>query len=120
MDGDRLLDAVGIVLVLAVVASLLFVGMMVVDPPENTHDEPTTDWTLQRENDTHVRIVHAGGESVHADDLMVTVDGDRQTVTASGRVNEGDALVVAAEPGSNIELYWTGGRGGPVLLSTWR
>lgn len=119
MDGDRLLTVLGIVLVLGVVGAAVFVGALIVNPPENPHDAPDADWRVDRINETSVRIVHAGGKPIPAEELLVTVDGNRRAFAASGRIATGDGLVVPAARGSNVELYWTGGRGGPVLLTRW-
>jgi len=119
MDGDHLLTAVGIVLGLVVVGAVVFVGLLVVNPPDNPHDSPEANWTLDRPNDTHARIVHAGGEPVPAEVLLVIVDGNRREFAASGTIVEGDALVVPAAEGAVVELYWTGGRG-EVILKRWQ
>lgn len=121
MDGNRLLNTVGVVLVLAVVGGVVFVGALVVNPPENPQNAPEVNWTLERANDTHVRIVHAGGEPLGADELLVSVDGNRREfATSDPTVGEGDELVVRAAEGTNVELHWTGGERGAVFLARWR
>lgn len=120
-NGDRVLNLVGGLLVVAVISSfalLVFVGM---DAPASSPN-PETDWTLDRVNDTHVRFVHAGGESVDAAELKATVDGRARPVSWSGQVTEGESGVVRARTGSQriVRLYWTGGRADRELLQQWR
>lgn len=119
MDGDSILNAVGVVLVLAVVGAVAFVGLLIVHPPANPYDEPRANWTLDRVNGTYVRIVHDGGQAVPAEDLVITVDGHPRDFVGSGRLDEGDALLLRARTDSKIVLYWTGGPGRRVFLAGW-
>lgn len=118
-DGDRLLTAVGVglFLLIAFAVSVVVLGAMNPSPGEAT---PEVDWELDPVNATHVRIVHAGGDSVPVEELTVTVGGRERRVTWSGTVGEGDAGTFRAEENDVIRLYWTGGSGTRDTLETWR
>lgn len=120
-DDDRLLDYLG---VFVAVTLLLMVGALVLAfagaPGDRTAEAPGAEWSLERVNDTHVRVVHAGGRPVPADRLVVTVDGYRRRPTWSGLVSRGDATLVRAGTDLLVRLYWTTDRGDRVLLATWR
>lgn len=120
-DGDRVLNLVGGLLVVAVIGSLALLVLVGMDAPASPAG-PETDWTLERINDTHVRIVHAGGDPVDASELKATVDGRARPVSWSGRITEGDAGVVRARSGAQrlVRLYWVGGRADRELLERWR
>ena len=118
-SGDRLLDLVGIVLLLVLVSSLsllVFVGM---NPGSVEGDAPNADWSLQRVNASQVEITHTGGEPVSAENLAVIVNGRPRPVSWSGRLTEGDSRVVRVESGQ-LGLYWTGGSGDRILLKQWQ
>lgn len=115
-----MLNAIGVVLVLVLLGGVVLVVVTAVSPPESTTGAPDANWTLERVNQTHVKIAHAGGEPVSASELLVTVGGDRRVVTVEGVVAEGDAFIVAAEEGAYVQLYWTGGEGGADPLATWQ
>lgn len=121
-DRDWLLDAIGIVLVLSVVAGLVLVGFAAMNanaPSERTADPPNVTWSLQPVNATHVRIGHDGGEAVAASDILVTVNGNKRSMTWSGRLTRGDASIIGASRGDLVQLFWTGGEGN-YQLSSWR
>lgn len=120
-DADRLLDlgglAIGVTLLLMIAAlAVAFVG----GSNSGATGGPPTEWTLDRVNDTHVRIVHAGGEPVAADRLVVSVDGYDRRVTWEGTVSEGDAGIVRAGPDLLVRLYWITEQGERVRLDDWR
>lgn len=121
-DGDALLNIVGAVLVVAVVGGIVFVGLLVAGGgPDGGRSPPAAEWTLERINDTHVRIVHAGGDPVRVGDLVVTADGrERHPSWSAGTLTEGEAGVFrATRARALVRLYWTGDRGRD-LLETWR
>jgi len=106
-DGERLLDLVGVALAVALVAGLaMVIALGISGGPDGTEDAPVANWNPERINDTHVRIIHAGGDPVDTDGLVVTVGGNRRTVTWSKTLFEGDAGVVRARTGETVELYW--------------
>ena len=120
-NGDRLITALIIVLVLFIglsVGLLIFVAMNA--PSNETNQTPQVTWTLQRENSTYVRIVHVGGEPVSTMNLSVTVNGVRRTVTWSGALTEGESGLVRARTNAIVQLYWVGGRGDRALLRRWQ
>lgn len=120
-DGDRLLDVVGLLLVLGFVAGvvlLVLIGMG--GGPDRPEEPPVTNWHAERVNETHVRIIHAGGDPVETGDLLVTVDGSERAVSWSRTVFEGDAGVVRAREGATVELYWQPDRRSDrELLRSW-
>lgn len=122
MDGDRLLNVMGLLLVLGLVggtATLVAVGMN--SDSGETVEKPVANWNAERVNDTYVRITHAGGDPVDTDRLVVTVGGNERTVTWSETVFPGDAGLVQASPGTTVELYWQRDRATDrELLRSWQ
>lgn len=120
-DGDRLLNIIGAVLVLALIASL---GLTVF-AALNSSPSPQTDrasdinWRLQRINVTHARITHVGGGSISAAELTVTVDGRARSTSWSGSLTNKDTSVVQARGGQVVRLYWTSARDDRKLLKQW-
>lgn len=116
-DGGRVLTAIGVVIVLFI---LMAVAALVIAAASTTGtDVPDASWELDRINETHVRIVHAGGDAVDADRLVVSVDGYERTVTWSGEVGEGDGGSVFAQSGTEVTLYWTRERRPRTHLASW-
>ncbi|MFB6302160.1 MAG: hypothetical protein ABEH78_04795 [Haloferacaceae archaeon] len=120
-DGDRLLDlgglVIGVLLLLMLGALVLaFVGA----PSGGATGGPPVEWSVERVNDTHVRITHAGGETVSADRLVVSVDGYDRDVTWEGRITEGDSGVVRAGTNRVVTLYWLTEQGERIRLDDWR
>jgi hypothetical protein len=120
-DADRLLDIGGIVLGVTI---LLMIGALAVAfveaPSGGTSGGPPSEWSLERVNDTHVRITHEGGEAVATDRLVVTVDGHNRRVTWEGTVVEGDSGTVRAGSDRLVRLYWVTDQGERVRLDDWR
>lgn len=118
-DGDRILRLVGIGLVAAIVVALGIMAVAFASGPTESADIEA-EWDLERVNDTHARIVHAGGEPVEGENLVVTVDSYERQVRLRSVVVEGDAIVFEARPDQVIRLYWDAGQGESDLLGTWR
>ena len=119
-DGDRLLTAIGIALVIGIVVGLGILILAAVNAPSDSAGHaPQATWTLDRVNTTHVRIIHAGGQPVSTANLSVTVNGVHRPVTWSGTLTEGDSGLVAAKSSAAVQLYWIGGRGDRVLFQRW-
>lgn len=121
IDDDRLLDVIGV----AVIAFILLAVVVLVlagatAPSREGIAPPDTDWTIERADGSHVRIVHAGGEPVDASRLVVSVAGVERSPGRSDRLAEGDAVVVPATPGQTVELYWVSGRDERVRLKRWQ
>lgn len=130
-DGDRLLTIGGIVLGLTILLMLGVIAITFAHPPRGGANSPDAEWTLDRVNATHVRLTHAGGESVSAGRLVVTVggndrrvtwtaDGVERRVTYAGPVSEGDSGVFRARADRLVRLYWETDRGERVRLDDWR
>jgi hypothetical protein len=119
-DGERILDLIGIILVMFIIVSvgILILAAMNV-PSQRSADEPEVDWALTRTNATHVQITHDSGEPVPASELIVTVNGFERRVTWSGLISQGDSGVVRGDRQQVVRLYWTGGLGDRSLLASW-
>lgn len=119
-SGSRLLTLVGVVLVAFIAFQLVVVALVFLNPPdERAAEAPATTWRVERVNETHVRIVHAGGETVDSANLTVTVNGFQRRASWPDRVGEGDGSAVLADPGGRVRLYWTGGEGDRDILAQW-
>ncbi|MFB6161594.1 MAG: hypothetical protein ABEJ61_10540 [Haloferacaceae archaeon] len=120
-DGDRVLDLVGAALAATILVSVGLLAFSAATAPTGAPaDAPSADWSLDRTNETHVRIVHVGGEPVAARSLVVTVGGtDRRVDGWSGTVARGDGGVVRALAGEVVRLYWTTDDGERVRLASW-
>jgi FlaG/FlaF family flagellin (archaellin) len=116
-DGDRLLDLIGVVLVVAVAAGVGVVALNVGSAEESTR--PEADWTVERVNDTHVKVVHAGGDPLPAERLLVTTDGVPRSADWPDPVTEDDAATVRAREGTVVKLFWDGGRTRQTLVDSW-
>jgi len=78
---------------------------------------PEADWAVERVNDTHVRVTHAGGEPVRPDELRVTADSVRRATSWTDPISEGDSTVVDATDGTLIRVVWNGGRGDRSIMA---
>jgi hypothetical protein len=113
LSRDRKLDVLGVILAIGIV---LGVGLGVFAALEGAQGggEPTPELNVsaERVNDTHVRLVHAGGDTVRGEDLVITVNNrERGQETFPTSYAEGDSTVVRAAAERTITVYWTGGRG---------
>lgn len=107
-DGDTILRLVGAALVLGIV----FAGGVVAlnfDTPESG-GAPDANWTVERVNDSHVRVTHAGGDPVRTENLHVTVDGLERSTNFTDPVAPDDSTVVPANDGSFVRITWEGER----------
>lgn len=116
-DGDRVLTVIGAAIVLFILAAV--VALAIAAASDTATDAPDASWELDRVNGTHVRIVHAGGEPVDADRLVVSVDGYERTVTWDGEIAEGDGGILIAGTDTVVKLYWTRERRPRTLLASW-
>lgn len=120
IDDDRLLDVVGIVLVVFIViavAVLILAG--VTAPSRQSAEPPEANWTIERVDDGHVNVTHAGGESVDATKLVVSVAGVERAPDRSDVITEGESLQAPARSGQYVRLYWVGSRDERTLLAEW-
>lgn len=118
-EGDRILRAVGVVLVVAIVAAVGIALLAASSAPSRQPTPPDAEWSLERVNSTHVRIVHAGGDPVPAEELVVQANKYERAVTWSGIVEEGESGVVRVGDRQEVRLIWDGGRGQRRQLAAW-
>lgn len=120
-DGDRVLTLLGVALVAFIVVALGVLFLAASDAGDQASPAPDAEWDLTRVNDSHVRVVHAGGEPVRTERLLVTVDGRPRRVSwPASRVGTDDAAVVPAEPGSTVALYWERPTARRAVLARWQ
>lgn len=117
-DGERYLNAIGAALGVALVVAVAIGVLVAMNVPANQPDPPEADWTFRQVNATNVRITHETGESVAAASLVVTVDGYERRMSWTGRVTEGDGVVVQASRHQMVRLYWDGGRSDRIQLAS--
>lgn len=113
LSRDRKLDVLGVILAIGIVVG---VGLGVFAALEGSQggDEPTPEvnFSVERVNDTHVRLVHASGDTVRGEDLVLTVNNrERGQETFPTSFAEGESTIVRAAEERTITVYWTGGRG---------
>ncbi|WP_049930367.1 type IV pilin [Halosimplex carlsbadense] len=119
MDGDTMLNLVGAAIVVAVAVGLVVVGLNIAGGSGNT-EAPDVNWTVERVDDTAVRITHAGGDPVRTDDLTVRVESYRRATDWADPVTESDSTVVQASEGSTVRIVWSPGRGDDVIMHSER
>lgn len=115
-DADRRLDYAGAALAVVValaVALLVFGALQAAGGPS----PPDAQWSIERVNDTDVRIEHVGNETVFAGDLSITVDGRVRAPPFSGSVRPGDSGTIDVATPSTVKVHWTGGSGTRDVLS---
>lgn len=121
IDDDRLIDVVGVVVVVFIVLALAVIVLAgATAPSREVGDAPGGNWTIERVNDRQVNVTRAGGEPVSASDLVVSVAGIEHGPGRSDRLTDGEAMTVPARPGQEVRLYWLAGRDQRVLLKEWR
>lgn len=116
-DGDRVLTVIGVVIVLFIVAAVAALAIAAASGPGAS--APDASWELERVNDTHVRVMHAGGDPIDAERLVVSVDGYERRVSWSGEISEGDAGILIAGEDTEVTLYWTRERRPRTQLASW-
>lgn len=118
-DGDRSTRPIGILLVGALIAGTVVLVLAAATAPSRGPAAPSADWRLEPVGDTSVRIVHAGGQAVRGDRLVVTVEGYARHASWPTRVTRGDGAVLEASAGQTVRLYWDGGRTDRRQLARW-
>lgn len=115
LSADRKLDLLGVALVILVVLGVALAVFGALDiAGQDGSETPSVNFTAERINDTHVAIVHDGGETVRGDQLVVTIDGGERVPRGSrfpARVSEGDRAIIQEGEGHTVRVYWTGGQG---------
>jgi hypothetical protein len=120
LDGDRLLDLFGVVLVLAIVGSLVLLVLGATSVGQESAAAPETDWTVERVNESHVRVFHDGGEPVRTEHLSVAVDGrHRRVYWSANLLTEGEYGVVRADRSTRVTLLWQRTEGDRTVLDRW-
>ena len=117
-EGDRLLNVIGIGLVVALVVVIAVGVVIAVNVPANRVDPPDAEWSFRQANETHVRITHDAGESVEGAALVVTVDGYSRHPSWTGAVTPGETVAIEASRGQVVRLYWDGGRTDRIQLAS--
>jgi len=117
-EGDRLLNVIGIGLVVALVVVIAVGVVIAVNVPANRVDPPDGEWSFRQANETHVRITHDAGESVEGAALVVTVDGYSRHPSWSEAVTPGETVAIEASRGQVVRLYWDGGRTDRIQLAS--
>lgn len=118
-SGERWLTVVGIVIAAIIVLGLGTLVLAGISPSDGS-DAPNVEWDLVRLEGPYVRVVHAGGEPVNTDNLIVVVDGVKRPVEWEENVlDDGESGRVQAADGERLQLYWQEDGGGRVLLSNW-
>jgi len=117
MDGDRLLNLAGGALLVFVLGTVVLVGYLVATGvPTESGDDGAANWTVERVNDTHVTVEHAGGPPVQAADVVVSVDNNERQTGWSGRVVQGESATVRAGPETVVRVVLGDGDDREVLL----
>jgi hypothetical protein len=117
-EDDRLLNVIGIGLVVALVVVIVVGVVIAVNVPANRVDPPDGEWSFRQANETHVRITHDAGESVDGAALVVTVDGYSRHPSWSEAVTPGETVAIEASRGQVVRLYWDGGRTDRIQLAS--
>lgn len=115
MDGDTMLNLVGAGLVVALVVGLVVVGLSFAGGSSET-EAPQVDWTVERINDTAIRVTHDGGDPVRTDELTVRVESFRRETDFTDPVTESESTVVQASDDSLVRIVWSGGRTNDVIM----
>lgn len=114
LSADRKLDVLGVVLAILVVAGIGLAVFGALDiANEGPGATPSVNFTADRINDTHVEIVHDGGDVIRGDEIVFTLNGGDRLAASPfpPSVREGDSAVLRADPGDTVRVHWTGGRG---------
>ena len=115
---DRLLNLIGIGLVVALVAVIVVGVVIAMNVPANRVEPPDTEWSIRQANETHVRITHTAGESVDGAALVVTVDGYSRHPSWTGAVTPDETVGIEASRSQVVRLYWDGGRADRIQLAS--
>ena len=111
-DADRKLDAVGLILAVAVllsIATLAFGAMAAIDG--DVYDGPDVVWSVESINESHTEIEHVEGDTMLSGEFSMTVDGQEHPTPFEGVIRPGDTAVVPASEERQIQLFWESGTG---------
>lgn len=121
LSSDRKLDVLGVVLGIVVLLGICLAVYGAIEISQGGGEQtPTANFSVDRINETHVHLQHAGGDTVRGEELALTING-REYVPA-GRfppsVSEGDRALVQVRPGKTLQVWWTGDRATRERLDT--
>lgn len=120
IDDEQVLDLVGVVLVVFIVAAIAVLALAGATAPERTPPEqPSANWSIERTGPAEVAITHAGGEPVDASELVVAVAGIERSPGRSDVLTEGDEIRASARSGQTVQLFWESSRDERALLAEW-
>lgn len=108
---DRKLDIAGVLLA---VLLLIAVGVAVfgaIEASSDAESRPSAEFEVERINDTHATLVHAGGDTLAGDELVVTINGRERVVEFPEQVVQGTEVVLQVRADRTLRVYWTGDRG---------
>jgi hypothetical protein len=107
-DGDRILNFVGIALVVFLVlavGAVVLAGSFGASGGSDT-DPPEANWSVERINGTHVELIHEGGPPVQINDLIVVVGKTDRGIRRERMIYDGEGFAVPVQQGSSLGLYW--------------
>jgi hypothetical protein len=119
-EGDDILDAVGVGLLVLIVLGLAITALAASTADDRSGGAPDTEFRFETVNESHVQVVYAGGESVDPSALVVSVDGVQRQVSWGAELGAGDRVVVPVRSGSLIRIYYDPGRGDRKQLAQYR
>lgn len=120
-DGDDILNAVGIALVVMVVLSVAMLVLAGMTADDRSSGKPNEEWQLERINNTAVKLVHSDSEPVRASNVVVTVNRIQRQVPWEGEViTQGDSIVLTAGEGDAVRVFYDRGYGDRTLIESWR
>ena len=115
-NGDRLLTLAGVALVAGLVIALgVVAGAFAAGPSGPSVD---ADLRLERVNDTHAKVVHAGGDPIESDNLVVTADSYEKPVSFPEVLAEGDEVVFELRADQPSRLVYDEGRNEREILDS--
>lgn len=120
-DPDQALNLLGVLVVVFIVIAVGVLLLSANTTQEASSAAPDADWTLNRVNESHVRITHTGGESTLTERLTVTVDGrPRRSLWSADRLVPGESGLVRAGSGATVTLFWERTGYGRTVLRRWQ
>lgn len=102
--GVALLIAMTVILAAVIGAVVLGIGVGPADSPQATLSFETAG----DDGDIDVTLAHNGGETLNADEINVSVDGDGDPVDISDDLSSGDRekIVENADSGDRVTIVW--------------
>lgn len=110
-DPDWFMRGIAAVVLGLVLFSLLVVVLAPSETPRRGTDPPPVDWSFEQVNDSHLRITHAGGPPLDAQNVSVAVgqvDRRSESLSWNGTIGRNDSTVVSARGDQVVEVFWLG------------